>query len=41
MAFSRSINTIVVPLGVVVTGLVVILKRRSKTVKEKGRGDDI
>ena len=41
MALSRSINTIVVPLAVVLAGLAVILKRRSKTVKEKGRADDI
>jgi ABC-type uncharacterized transport system involved in gliding motility auxiliary subunit len=36
MAFSRSINTIVIPLGVVLIGLFLNWKRRVKTSKDKG-----
>ena len=36
MAFSRGINTIVIPLGVIILGLFLGLRRRSKAAREKG-----
>jgi ABC-type uncharacterized transport system involved in gliding motility auxiliary subunit len=41
MVFSRTINTIVIPLGVVLIGLFLNWKRRVKTSKEKGYGVDV
>jgi len=41
MLFSRTINTVVVPLAVVSLGLFVCLKRRAKTSKEKGYLGDV
>ena len=46
MSFSRTVNTIVIPLLVIFTGIFIVLKRRSKTGNrekflEKGQGGDI
>jgi ABC-type uncharacterized transport system involved in gliding motility auxiliary subunit len=41
MAFSRTINTIVIPLGVVLAGLFLNWKRRAKTSKDKGHSIDV
>jgi ABC-type uncharacterized transport system involved in gliding motility auxiliary subunit len=41
MALSRSINTIVIPLGVVLAGFFLNWKRRVKTSKDKGHSIDV
>jgi ABC-2 type transport system permease protein len=41
MAFSRSINTIGIPLGVILIGLFINWKRKVKTSKDKGYGIDV
>jgi ABC-type uncharacterized transport system involved in gliding motility auxiliary subunit len=41
MAFSRSLNTIGIPLGVILIGLFLNWKRRTKTSKAKGYGIDV
>jgi ABC-type uncharacterized transport system involved in gliding motility auxiliary subunit len=41
MALSRTINTIVIPIGVVLIGLFLNWKRKMKTSKEKGYGIDV
>jgi ABC-type uncharacterized transport system involved in gliding motility auxiliary subunit len=41
MIFSRTINTVVIPLIVILFGLVIGLRRRAKTSKEKGYSGDI
>jgi ABC-type uncharacterized transport system involved in gliding motility auxiliary subunit len=41
MAFSRSLNTIVIPIVVVLIGLFLNWKRKVKTSKDKGHSIDI
>ncbi|MDR0497703.1 MAG: GldG family protein [Treponema sp.] len=41
MAFSRTINTIVVPIGVILLGLFIGWRRKTKTANEKGAPVDI
>jgi hypothetical protein len=41
MLFSRTVNTVIVPLAVVLIGLFVCLKRRAKTANEKGHSSDV
>ena len=41
MNFSRTVNTVVIPLGVIFTGLFLGWKRRLKTTREKGHGIDV
>jgi len=41
MNLSRTINTVIIPLGVIIAGLFLILGRRAKTAREKGRSVDV
>jgi hypothetical protein len=37
MAFSRIINTFIVPMGVAITGFIIVWKRKARAAEDKGR----
>lgn len=41
MNFSRSLNTIVIPLGVILTGIILLVRRKTKTKNIKGQTGDV
>jgi len=41
MSFSRLFNTVFVPLAVIAAGIIIVVRRRSKTAKERGQVDDL
>jgi len=41
MGFSRLLNTILVPLGVIAAGFIIVGRRKKMTAKERGHGDEL